>query len=750
MAGGWSVLLLLLTGLRLASPETLTVLALLPLPQRPAETASGDGPAILPAAMLAAEHVNQRQDLLRGFQLRVAPGDSRCQSQESFTTYVSFVQHVLLNTRDPPVVGIVGLTCSQSAYAVGGLASRSELALVSIQSALSDQVHSTATDHYSFSITGSTARLGAESARLLQAVDWRRVAVLYSSDTVAHDLLQLRADFVASLPEENNSISIDISVAISASHIPFSLIKKEKTRILVLFLDEELARTVACLALNENITYPNYQMVWVAASLDIFNVTTEFWYNGKFLRCSANEIVSLAVNGSVLVSYRLAQSDPQSPSISGYSYHQFHQQYSQRLETSGLQPNSLAGLMYDSVWALALALNDSLLELDSYHYGMPHITRQISNTLLNTSFSGVSGQIDFGQQNRIIDTLVLMDGKGRLINLTNISKQLFISDSFENVHTNIAVSAIFTVLAVLLVELALISTTHLVTCCGRRERAIKAQSTQLNHFVYAGTYLFLVGSLLYLQIKRETLDETLAGYICHATWSWVLSIAFTLVVGTVTVRQWRVYRIFIHYHRPGPFISNAALVAMILLQLLVDLSIAVSWSLLDPIQATVTSEEIREHSGSVFVEVERSCLSTHTLLWAAILLTWKVLQLLSMFTLALLTRKVKNKDFSTQNIQVASYLLVIATVLGSTLYLFLFLRRSDNLSDFLVLCTVFVVIIGVCYFSILLPPVLRLAQTKYTSSRPSSSVRRMTSTVAPQIKKKVSTFLNLHGRGQRS
>ena len=77
---------------------------------------------------------------------------------------------------------------------------------------------------------------------------------------------------------------------------------------------------------------------------------------------------------------------------------------------------------------------------------------------------------------------------------------------------------------------------------------------------------------------------------------------------------------------------------MIILQILIDLSIAIVWTLVDPIQAVVTSEEASESDTTIVIEIERSCISKNTLLWASILIGWKVLQLLSMLTLAILTR----------------------------------------------------------------------------------------------------------------
>ena len=615
--------------------KPLHVLSLLPFPDSSLATILDDGPALLPAVQVAMEHINQRNDILPGFILTVVKGESGCDITDK--TYASFATNVLL--REAPIVGIVGPRCVKSAHAVSSLASRRELSLINVHLAGSDS-DGGSTDRYSFGVLGLTPRLVTETKRFIVAVGWQRIAVLYSSHTVLHDLYN---SFIASLLH-NSSVSINISALASPEEIPFSLIKRMKTRIIVFLIDPKLAPTIACLASHEKIVYPNFQMIWVALSVSDFNQSTEFTYKGDTYNCSASDIISDPLNGGIFVNYKLTPTDLHYPSISGYSYSQFNDQYMASLENTptSVQPNLFAPLIYDAVWALVLALNGSMDDLFSYHYGMSLITDRIADKILATSFHGVSGYIAFDRTtkfvNRTIDIVQLTQGRTETIILTNISTELFIANTFDNVYKDINPFAIFIVLAVVLLELVLVFVTHLVACFYRRDRTIKALSIKLNHFVFIGTYLFIIGTLFYLEIKRKTLVERAASAICHVTWSWVLSIGFTLVVGTVTLRVWRVYRIFVHYRKPGPFISNRALVSVIILQILIDLSIAIVWTLVDPIQAVVTSEEASESDTIIVIDIERSCISKNTLLWASILIGWKVLQLLSMLTLAILTR----------------------------------------------------------------------------------------------------------------
>ena len=723
--------------------KTIHFLSLLPYPDPPATASIEDGPVILPALELAMEHINQRSDVLPGFALHSVNEDSGCDITDK--TYVSFVRRILSN-EGTNIVGLVGPRCTASAQAIASLIHRQELSLISVHLGVSE-LHDSSASSYSFGIAGSTLGLAAGTLAFIEALGWTRIAVMYAPNIALYQ--NLYQDFT-SLVHSNSTVQINTSTHITPDEFPISLIRNMRTRIIVMFLDAKLSQKTACLALHQKITYPNYQLVWVSLSLKDLNQSIEFDYEGQTYNCSVDDIESV-LNRGVFLTYRFTPTDLQHQSVSGYNYNQFYDQYANRLETLNsdlhssepLKPSQYGPLVYDAVWALALALNHSLNNLSNYRYGMPLVTNSIAETLLATPFYGISGYIAFDANERFvkrtIDINLLHEGRIVPINISDLP-DLFLADTFPEIYPEIIPFAIYVVLAIVLLELLLVVATHCVACFHRRDRSIKAVSIKLNHFVFTGVYLFVVGTLLYLLIKRFTLDEEVASIICHATWSWVLSIAFTLIVGTVTVCMWRVYRIFIHYRNPGSFISDRALAAMIFVQIIVDLVIAMTWTLLDPIQATMVSEEARELDGSITIEKERSCLSNNTLLWASALIGWKVLQLLSMLTLAIITRKIKNKDFATQNVQVASYILSVTVVLGSMLFLSLFFNRTNIHWDFGVLSLAFIVIIAVCYFSILFPPVSRLMSRKIKKDPP-APIKRVSSAITLHFKKVSTIFL---------
>ena len=706
--------------------KTLHLLALLPFPDDIASPSLEDGPIVLPAVELALEHVNARADILPGYEVSLVVDDGGCDLTNK--AYLSLVRSTL--NEGPNIIGIVGPRCSASALSVANVIRHGDIALVSVHLGGSELNKAKEENPYSFGILGSTLGLVHRLLDLIKAVGWERLSVLYTPNRIFFHTLY--REFIAEMGI-NATFSVETSIPVSAQEIPLSAIRATMTRVIVVFLDTEFSHQVLCLALRSGMVFPNYQWVWVAQYMTDLNHSVEFEYKGDSFFCSTDDLLS-ALEGCLVMNFRLTPNDLQKESVSGINYYQFYNEYYSRVSNSAslmgnasasvqleyetLQPSQYGAVVYDAVWALTLALNKSLENLTDYKIGMPQITDIISNDLLKQYFEGVSGYISFKPDsrfaNRAIDIHLLMQQDYTEVDINNITGKVFVDDSFPQQYPEISLLAIGVVVVVVAVEFLLVAATHFTTCFYRKERSIKAVSITLNHFVFVGLYLFFIGISLYLLVKAFTLQSRVAGIICQATWAWILSPGFTLIGGTVTVRMWRIYRIFVHYQNPGKFISNKVLVTMIAILVKIDLAIAVIWTIMDPIVATITSVEVAEADGTIIIEIERTCTSQNTIVWVGLVIGYKITILLSMLTLAILTRKVRDKDFATQNNQVAAYLLVCTIVLGTIFYLLFYITRSqvDIHVDFAVLCLTFVVIVAVCYFSILLPAIVRLMRKK--------------------------------------
>ena len=94
---------------------------------------------------------------------------------------------------------------------------------------------------------------------------------------------------------------------------------------------------------------------------------------------------------------------------SGWTYEEFQQRYTDKLweemvnRTDKVKENIYANTLYDQVWAFALALNSSLLDIEAWNlsfddYGMGNmkaISDIIKDGLSKVDFQGATGRIMF-------------------------------------------------------------------------------------------------------------------------------------------------------------------------------------------------------------------------------------------------------------------------------------------------------------------------------------------------------------------
>jgi len=222
-------------------------------------------------------------------------------------------------------------------------------------------------------------------------------------------------------------------------------------------------------------------------------------------------------------------------------------------------------------------------------------------------------------------------------------------------------------------------------------------------------------TILYITIKAFRMSDTIVGNICHLQWAWLLPIGYTLIFGTVIARTWRLYRIFIHYLDPGPFISNPSLFGIVAIFLFVNLILAVVWTAVDPFHVELVARESLQEELGLRIELDRLCTSRYNrFLWVLLMVGYEMCLLVIMTMLALLTRTIRSKDFATTSLLVLSYLLALIFGLGTPTYQFLLLNLVNINVDFTVLCTILVATILLTHLLVLLPPVLPLLRKKYT------------------------------------
>lgn len=215
----------------------------------------------------------------------------------------------------------------------------------------------------------------------------------------------------------------------------------------------------------------------------------------------------------------------------------------------------------------------------------------------------------------------------------------------------------------------------------RREPAIKATSVSLSTMIFIGCYLLIV----YLLILNSSLlpsyykqGKGFRNFMCACRTSFNgVGYPLVLILSTLLVKLLRVYRLFNLKKRVGKFTtSNAALAVFVLLMTAPNALASIIWYVVDPYTSTVIFS-IRNR----FLHISVQCISNHFLLWSFLLLSYTVILSLLLIVFAILTRKIKYRNFKdTKKVSVLSFLLLFTC---ATTVFYVYLLRIIGADDIL-------------------------------------------------------------------
>lgn len=715
--------------------ETIYLLTFVPYPDpRPSLHPSWDGgPNIVPALRLAVEHINNHTDVLNQYKLELINEDGGCNIVSK--AVIGFVHRVL--ERGRRVVGIIGPGCSSSSLAIAPLIVEEELSLISIHVAGSPLLENRTQYFNSFGCLGSSYGFAEAAFALMNKNNWRNISALYDQSRTYFytTFLAFERDISTEVPGSR----IMFSAAVYDFYFPLEAIKDSLTRIVFVFTGPEFARKIMCLAYHEGMLYPMYQ--WLLASRTFSEVSgsdVDFNYNGNAYFCSKEVMAETALNGNLLINYKLIPFNTSASTVAGISYNEYLEKYEAKVNeynnnNENPYTNSTfsiwAAPYYDAVWVMALALNNTFgLNIADYRYGNATATDMIQDQLYETEFEGVSGHVSFNQATgnieRIIDVFQIFNSSDEYVayynagHIEKLGKPDFIDDEIEDrlIVVSPYLAAFFAIILILQSALAVIL--HILTFVYRKYSSIKATSPKLNHLIFLGCYLLIVGALIYSIYKGIMfLDGNIRGALCHTIWSWIFPISYTLIFGTIAARTWRLYRIFAHYLDPGKFISDPALLAFVLILICVDIVIGIAWTSTDPLELRIRPRIIIVN-GVRKRFLERTCSCDYYYYWLVIILGYKLLLLLAVIILSLLTRSIRNRNFATSSLRVFVYLLGSVFTFGVTLYYLMLFLNVSIYADYVVLCVLLNAIVCMVVALVLFPPFLPLLKEKIGKFHP--------------------------------
>ncbi len=669
-----------------------------------------DGHDIAPAVYLAVKQVNNQTDLLKQYDVKILRLDGGCDNLPR--TAIS-ANELICGCQS--VIGIIGPSCDESSKTVNQLTNREGFSMITISYGDGENA-GTGNYSYAFGILGTPNSLSSMAiAELIKHNNWTNYAMLYTAkySDISRDIIS----FSGFEPRYSSLMYHD-------THIPLRIVKKSYSRVIVVLANPPTIARVLCLAYHEDMFLPDYQWVFHGTIQQDF-AKTSFTYQGMQYVCDDYKF-SISVNGSISLFLNVLQ-DIEEDREGDYILDNYYEgykletvEYSKEFSVNSTTTEWARGF-YDAVWALAYALNGSLVDLNAslseFKLGSPILAESIKNHMLNLDFHGISGNIKFNnstgfneggflnviqyeehQKPRKIGTF--KDGK---LNIT--SSAYFINSLFKKHLDQINGIVMSCILIFTVVTLILLISAQIINIRYRNHKGIKASSPTLKHLIFIGGYMIAIGVVIYaLETRLWVLYPVIGRQVCSLVPS-LFSVGITLCLGTVCIKTWRLNRIYIHSKRfdTGDIksIKGYLLLGFLITLVVIDILVCILWRFIDP-QSPSKEKMIIGNEEERTILIEQVCHSDYEAYWYATLLAPKVLLVLASLILALSTQ-MNIEEFKTDNVVVFSFFLAAIFGLGIPIFAIAIVSHvSINISTaVLSVCLNLTICIGVC---ILLQP----------------------------------------------
>lgn len=688
-------------GLMLSFPDPLRRVSL--------AAAFDDGHDLAPAAYLAVEQVNNQSDLLEDYNIQISRFDGGC---DSSTRTIVGINELLCSCE--PIVGIIGPACEHSSRNVSQITNRKEFSMTSVNYGGSSK--SVGNHPYSFGILGPNSFYNEAVVQLMKHNNWSNSALLFSdSDNGLMKLANL------------SGYPFRFTSAIYETFIPLKEVKDSFSRIIVILASQKRVLRVLCMAYHEGMIFPHYQWI-VYEAVYLNDDEMSFSLDGRNYQCSDVEL-NASLNGyiSLFLDAFSPDRDTAATTTAGVTVEEYHKSYVQRTvwysNRFGVEsiPSEWANAVYDAVWVLALALNNSVIDLDmslsEYKVGSQVLAESVRKHMLELDIHGITGRIKFdalgynkegvlnlfqygGQSNTSKKIGYFMNKEIHL--LENVST--FIDATFRVQYVQISVGAASGLMVFTAFSLMIVITAQVVNVCYRNHKVIKASSPSLNHLIFLGCYAIIIGIVFHMLETLKEIDVTAKTWFCNIV-PCFLNVGVTLILGTVCFKTLRLNQIYMSSKRlhKGNIkcAKNYFIIGFVSILVVLDANLCVIWHVVDPL-TPVRSEQLEIIEDELVKTVKDVCTSEYTIYWLISFLSPKVLLTLASFSLAISTR-MDIKEFKTNNVAILTYLLTLIFGLGIPIYMVFFFSDISLSIRVTVLVACLNVSVFVCVLVLFLP-----------------------------------------------
>ena len=700
---------------RVDTRKPLYLLTLVPLPS---------GVDLLAGALTAQDEVNSDTNLLSGYRVELVVDDiEECSSTVGGRGLTSLVKH-LLTPSCCPVVAVMGLECSSHTAILSPVAGRDGFNIIQL-SAANSPIFMTESDRFPhlWHLLGSATAYTSTVLAIMDQYSLNRTGLVYSlnSDYYRQNAYYLRS----SLTDAGKNVTFSVGILGTQPYYcrtVFSEIHLHQTSIIVSLLDAHETAIMLSMALEQGLTYPNY--LWIHLNMLPEQVT----------ELLVNDTMQRAAHGHMFL-HTLTHLDPDKTLVSGETYRTYSQKLQKNLKKvkncysiRDIITRPLTNHIYDQVWAIALALNNSLPVLDSinqtienYAVNQSDVTAVIEEQLANVSFQGAGGWVEFNQYNSVSTPVevywVTHNGTWYRVGLydpVNISGfKVTISSSdipgdtpppvIVLISFQLAVS-LYCLAGVLFVFTTIILILYL---SYRHHKVIKATSPNLSLLMFAGCYTINFAVIVKITFGSFEMSDTvfLTSAILHAL---LLLNGTGLIFITLFVKLVRLYHIFSSLMKKdlGKFWEDFSLFLLVIFSMLIpNIAIAVMLTVSPP--KPICYDVTFVKNNITMVEKHIKIESTSQYLLIGIITVYIAILLCLVLYIGVNNRKIKHKALNdTRRVLLFLTFMAIAVCLVGSLYLTYLISMNEPVANIILVCG-FMVFVVACLLILFLPKIVQ-------------------------------------------
>ncbi|KAK0056690.1 gamma-aminobutyric acid type B receptor subunit 2 [Biomphalaria pfeifferi] len=637
------------------------------------------GIAYFLATLLAVEHINKREDILPGYKLQINAHNTNCDVSRGLDAiYKEFYD------KNKTSIMTLGGTCSPVTEVTAQVSNQWGLLQVSYSS-LSPFLSNSEIFPSFFRVMTPEHNLTHGRLKLCKEMGWKKVHIIYENYNVFSMLNEI-------LKQDLKQEGIDVANQEMFTNDPEESVinlKKKDARIIIANMYEGKGRKLACSAYNNDKDGTWYKkVVWLFPSfydrhwMDVNDTacgcTPEQIRQviGRYFAVSSQTICKqidyLTENGLNPTQFKEEFSGTRLYNMLKSEIPKEFEDYYQTFFSDGSVYNEhRAPEAYDAVWAIAMALNNTLTNLtesgdvnglENFNYHNETLLKIMRDSMQKVRFNSLSCEFFFNNNGDRIPGIEIYQFKndnasgfellgqchlygsdGQWNCSLNESKIVWDSGvrpvdetKNKNVTKNIDVYMRngFWILASF--GMTMSAGLLVFNVCNKCHRIVKMSSPRLNNIILLGCMISY--STIYIMDVKEEVTCILR------TFTVILS--FSLSFGALFAKTWRVYEIFTAGHKVlnTRMLRDSSLFLIVAILVVINSSVLVAWMIISPQMPTFvnigTTPEATEHANTKFTEQYQKCDSKYRaeFIWALIAIQGVVI-IFGTF-LAIQTRKV--------------------------------------------------------------------------------------------------------------